>query len=219
MSNIYEKPDFYTKKAKDAGYFARSIYKLEEIENKMHLFKKGMRGVDLGCAPGSWSQYVSQVVGDSGLVVGIDYKKILCAANNIVLVHGNFMREDNQSKIAEYGPFNAVISDMAPDTSGDRLTDCYKSSELVREALNFAYRHLKAGGFFIAKIFQGGDEREIANLIKETFESVKWFKPNSCRKNSFETFLIGINYKGQPPKPSNDADIFNDDNYTGEMPW
>ena len=175
--------------------------------------------VDLGCAPGSWSQYVSQVVGDSGLVVGIDYKKILCAANNIVLVHGNFMREDNQSKIAEYGPFNAVISDMAPDTSGDRLTDCYKSSELVREALNFAYRHLKAGGFFIAKIFQGGDEREIANLIKETFESVKWFKPNSCRKNSFETFLIGINYKGQPPKPSNDADIFNDDNYTGEMPW
>ena len=151
MSNIYEKPDFYTKKAKDAGYFARSIYKLEEIENKMHLFKKGMRVVDLGCAPGSWSQYVSQVVGDSGLVVGIDYKKILCAANNIVLVHGNFMREDNQSKIAEYGPFNAVISDMAPDTSGDRLTDCYKSSELVREALNFAYRHLKAGGFLLLR--------------------------------------------------------------------
>ena len=62
-------------------------------------------------------------------------------------------------------------------------------------------------------------KREIANTIKETFESVKWFKPNSCRKNSFETFLIGINYKGQPPKPDNDADIFNDDNYTGEMPW
>ena len=76
MSNIYEKPDFYTKKAKDAGYFARSIYKLEEIENKMHLFKKGMKVVDLGCAPGSWSQYVSNAVGESGLVIGIDYKKI-----------------------------------------------------------------------------------------------------------------------------------------------
>lgn len=217
--NEYDRGDYYSKKAKDEGFFARSIYKLEEIDKKFGLFKKGMKVVDLGCAPGSWCQYVSKVVGEKGLVVGIDYKKILVAANNIVLVHGNFLREHNKDAIKVYAPFDGIISDMAPDTSGDKLTDCFHSSELVRDALIFTYEHVKKGGFFVAKIFQGGDEKEIVSEMKQNFDIVKWFKPNSCRKISFETFIIGTGFRGQKTDKEQHEDIFDVDNYNGDMPW
>lgn len=217
--NDYEKPDFYSRKAKDEGYFARSIYKLEEIDEKFSLIRKGMKVVDLGCAPGSWCQYISKKVGESGLVVGIDYKNILVASPNIVIVHGNFLREHNKEAIMSHGPFNGIVSDMAPDTTGDRLTDCFQSSSLVRDALYFSYEHLKKGGFFIAKIFQGGDEREITEEMKKSFETVKWFKPKACRKISFETFIVGINFTGKPKTEEADNGIFDQDNYSGDMPW
>lgn len=219
MNHIYEELDFYSKKAKKAGYAARSVYKLEEIDQKFKLLKKGMKIADLGCAPGSWSQYVSKIVGNTGLVVAIDYKKILCAAPNIVLVHGNFTKEENKAKIAEYAPFHGIISDMAPDTSGDRLTDCYNSSNLVRSALTFSNDNLKRGGFFVAKIFQGGDEKEIMSELKKNFETAKWFKPNSSRKNSFETFIIGISFHGKQEEKTNKYFKPDYDPDSGIMPW
>lgn len=219
MAGNYEKPDFYTKKAKSEGYLARSIYKLEEMDEKFKLFKRNQRVLDLGCAPGSWSQYVSNIVGEEGYVVGIDYKQILVAAKNFIVIHGNFYREDNQEKIKGYAPYDAIISDMAPDTSGDRLTDCFNSSELVKTALLFAYDYLKKGGFFIAKIFQGGDEKEIMEMVKYSFREAKWFKPNTCRKNSFETFIIGIGYYRKYEDENSSSKNNETDDYSGVMPW
>ena len=139
-------------------------------------------------------QYALQESGDGGVVVGIDYKEIRVNSPNFHFIKGDFYDKDNQDKIKEHSPFNGIISDMAPDTEGDRLTDCYRSSELVKEALIFANSYLKNGGFFVAKIFQGGDEMTIFQLMKKGFREVKWFKPNSSRKISFEIFLIGIDF-------------------------
>lgn len=216
--NVYEKPDFYSKKALKEGYAARSVYKLMEIQEKFKIMKKGDKILDLGCAPGSWCQYASKIVGEKGLIVGIDYKEIRVALSNAVFVHGNFLREHKKEEIQEYAPFNGIISDMAPDTKGDRLTDCYASSNLVEEALNFSYKFLKKGGYFIAKIFQGGDENVIMDELKQAFKTTKWFKPKSCRKKSFEIFMVASGFIKKPEKQE-EPDIFDDDNYTGEMPW
>lgn len=215
---MYEKPDHYTKKALQEGYAARSIYKLKEMQEKYDLIKKGDRILDLGCAPGSWSQYVSKIIGDKGLVVGIDYKYITAELNNAVFIKGNFLKENYKEKIYEHTPFDGIISDMAPDTSGDKLTDCYASSDLVESALKFAYDHLKKNGFFIAKIFQGGNEKEIMEEMKSAFETVKYFKPKSSRKKSFEIFLIGFNFIKKPEIIETDS-ILDENNYTGDMPW
>ena len=220
MINPYEKPDFYSKKAKEEGYAARSIYKLKEIQEKFNLIKKNHKILDLGCAPGSWSQYSSKLVGNEGLVVGIDYKEIKVNLPNAIFIQGSFLDEENKAKIKEYSPFDGVISDMAPDTEGDRLTDCFNSSELVKEAVNFSYDYLKKGGYFIAKIFQGGDEKTIFAELKEAFKEVKWFKPDSTRKISFEIFIIAYNFIKKPElKSSSEFEAINDPNYSGEMPW
>ncbi len=148
---MYEKPDFYSKKAKKEGFFARSVYKLDEIQKKFKVFKKGQKILDLGCAPGSWSQYALSQIGESGFLVGIDYKDIKVNAKNALFIKGNFFNETNQNKLKEYAPFDGVISDMAPDTTGDKYTDNMESSHLVETALNFAFDYLKKGGFFAAK--------------------------------------------------------------------
>ncbi|MBN2544845.1 MAG: RlmE family RNA methyltransferase [Spirochaetes bacterium] len=217
--NVYEKPDFYSKKAKSEGFFARSIYKLEEIQDKFHLIKKEQKVLDLGCAPGSWSQFVLSIIQDTGFLVGIDYKQIKISAPNAVFIKGNFLKDHAKEKINEFAPFDGIISDMAPDTTGDKFSDNIECSNLVEEALNFAYDHLKKGGYFIAKIFQGGNENEIMQEIKNAFENVKWFKPKSSRKISNEIFIIAFNYQRKPEKNNINLKNMSDDNYTGEMPW
>jgi 23S rRNA (uridine2552-2'-O)-methyltransferase len=216
--NMYEKPDFYSKKAIKEGYVARSIYKLIEIQDKFNLFKKGNKILDLGCAPGSWSQYVSSVIDKNGILIGIDYKEIKVSPTNAIFIKGNFLKDQAKNKIAEYAPFDGIISDMAPDTCGDRLTDCYASSNLVKDALKFSYEYLIKGGFFIAKIFQGGDEKEIMDEIKSTFKIAKWFKPKSSRKKSIELFIIGIDFI-KKPEYKNNKDIIDLENSDGTMPW
>ena len=216
--NDYEKPDYYSKLAIKEGYAARSVYKLMEIQEKLTLIKKGDKILDLGCAPGSWSQYASSLIGHDGQLIGVDFKRITVNPPNATFIYGNFFRDHIKDEIMSYSPFNGVISDMAPDTSGDRLTDCFLSSELVRHALDFAYLYLKKGGYFIAKIFQGGDEKEIMDEMKLAFEKVKWFKPKSSRQISFEIFMIGSGFIKKPEIHSND-EILNDDNYSGDMPW
>jgi 23S rRNA (uridine2552-2'-O)-methyltransferase len=220
---MYEKPDFYSKKANKEGYPARSIYKLEEMNDKFKLFSKGQRILDLGCAPGSWSQYVSKIIGSNGLVVGIDYRDVKISAKNARFITGDFLDKEVQKTLSEFSPFDAIISDMAPDTSGDKLSDCYRSSELVLSALRFSYDFLKKGGLFVAKIFQGGDEKEIMNELDKAFHETKWFKPKSSRKSSFEIFMLGIDFISKP-----EMDIFEEmeENEalkkaldTGEMPW
>lgn len=214
---MYEKPDHYSKKAFKEGYTARSVYKLMEIQDKFQLFKKGNKILDLGCAPGSWSQYVSEIIDKKGHLIGIDYKEIKVNPDNAIFIKGNFLKDDSKNKLKEYGPFDGIISDMAPDTGGDKLIDCYASSELVENALSFSYGYLKKGGFFIAKIFQGGNEKDIMNEVKLAFKTAKWFKPKSSRKNSVELFIIGIDFIKKPE--INKKDELTNDNYDGVMPW
>jgi len=220
--NDYEKPDFYSKKAVKEGYVARSIFKLEELDAKFKLFKRGMKVLDLGSAPGSWSQYVSKKIGEKGLLVGIDYKDIKVSMINAEFIRGNFLEADIQMELSHHAPFDAIISDMAPDTTGDNVTDCYKSSELVCSALRFSYDFLKKGGFFIAKIFQGGDEKEIMKEMQSAFTETRWFKPKSSRSISFEIFMLGAGFIKKPEiknKESKDLDALNNSLLTGEMPW
>ena len=216
---MYKKADHYTKKAKAEGYEARSIYKLEEIQKKLKLIKPGQKILDLGCAPGSWSQYASKLVGPAGHIVGIDYKQITATLPNATFVYGNFLRDHNKEKIAELGPYDGIISDMAPDTSGDRLTDCYKSADLVREALDFAFTDLKKGGFFIAKIFQGGDEKKVMELMEKAFLKTRWLKPAASRDNSIEIFMIGIDFQSKPELEEKPFEEYFNDTPEGEMPW
>ena len=216
---MYDKPDYYSKKAVKEGYVARSVYKLIEIQEKFNLFKKGNKILDLGCAPGSWSQYVSSIIDKNGLVVGIDYKEIKVNPTNAVFIKGNFLKDQTKNKLKEYAPFDGIISDMAPDTSGDKLTDCFASSNLVKDALKFSYEYLKKGGFFIAKIFQGGDEIEIMNEVKMAFKNAKWLKPKSSRKKSIELFIIGIDFIHKPECNNNKKEIIDFENSDGTMPW
>lgn len=215
---MYEKPDHYSKKAMKEGYAARSVYKLMEIQDKFSLFKKGHKILDLGCAPGSWSQYASSLIGEKGLLIGIDFKEIKVNPANAVFIKGNFLKDHTKDKLKEYVPFDGIISDMAPDTSGDKLIDCYSSSDLVEDALEFSYKYLKKGGFFIAKIFQGGNEKKIMDEVKMAFKTAKWFKPKSSRKKSVELFIIGIDFIEKPKiKYNNEISVL--ENSDGTMPW
>ncbi|MBP7554306.1 MAG: RlmE family RNA methyltransferase [Spirochaetes bacterium] len=220
--NDYSKPDFYANKAKLDGYVARSVYKLEEINAKFKLIKPGQTILDLGSAPGSWSQYVSSIIGDNGKIVGVDYKDMRVSMPSAIFLKGDFYSDEIRSQLAEYAPFNGIISDMAPDTEGDKITDCFRSSELVWKSLNFAYDYLKRGGYFIAKIFQGGDEKEIMKEIKSAFKEAKWFKPASSRKISYEIFVVGENFISNPNKNKaldDDNDLEKLNNSDGYMPW
>ncbi len=223
--NPYSKPDFYTQKAKEEGYFARSVYKLKEINEKFKLIKSGQKILDLGCAPGSWSQYVSEII-NNGTIVGIDIKDCFFSSPNFIFIKGDFEKEENKiliKKAINNKRFDGIISDMAPDTEGDESVDRFKSSELVNIAINFCLDNLKNEGFFIAKIFQGGDEKYVMKRIKNIFKEAKWFKPKSCRTNSVEIYIVASGFLGKEniQTEENPSNLLKEleENYTGEMPW
>jgi 23S rRNA (uridine2552-2'-O)-methyltransferase len=192
-----EVKDFYFFKAKKDNYPARSIYKLEEIDKKYNLIKKGFKILDLGCSPGSWSQYCLEKIGNDGVVVGIDISDVkLTSFSNFT-----FFKEDifklNPEKIKSISQkFDAVISDMAPSTTGIREVDQARSLELVKQAFVMGKQFLKKGGFFICKIFQGPDISAYIKIIESEFEWLKTVKPASSRKESFEIFILGYKFKG-----------------------
>ncbi len=191
--------DFYFKKAKQQNYPARSVYKLKELDNKFKLFRKGMRVLDLGAAPGSWSMGAAEKVGENGLVLACDIQ----ATDTTFPPNVIFMQEDIfersqefELKLAELGPFDSVISDMAPRTTGTKFTDQTRSLELCIEALHVAVTYLKPGGSFVVKIFMGPDIHELLQPMRRQFTKVKSFKPQSSRQESKETFFVGTAYKG-----------------------
>lgn len=193
--------DHYFLKAKRENYPARSVYKLKEMDARFHLLKPGMKVLDLGAAPGSWSLYAAERVGRSGHVFGCDLQttETVFPANVTFLQENVFERtEDFERLLDEEGPFDLVMSDMAPRTTGTRFTDQARSLELCLEAVQVADRWLKPGGSFIAKIFMGPDFQELAHALKKRFSTVKTFKPNSSRAESKEIFEVGMGYKGDP---------------------
>ena len=188
--------DHYAIRARKEGFAARSVYKLKEIQEKFAIIKKNDKVLDLGSAPGSWLQYAAQMVGKNGRVVGIDLKKIEVLLPVWVETHIGDIFEMNSIIPAEaIGSFNVVMSDMAPATTGRKDVDAQRSLDLCREAIAVSQDRLMAGGNFVCKIFQGAEFKEFSDSVKETFLKHKIFKPESCRKNSKEIYIIGIGKK------------------------
>lgn len=182
--------DHYTLLARKENYPARSVYKLKEIQQKVNIIKKGSRILDLGCAPGSWLLYAAEQTGHTGKVSGIDLKQVEVALPaNARAVKGDVFDFDFRSLEP---PFDLVTSDMAPSTTGRKDIDAARSYELSLAALDVAVQLLKPGGSFVCKIFQGSGFDSFVATVKKKFKAQKIFKPQSCRKESKEIYIIGI---------------------------
>ena len=196
----YNKRDHYYHKAKEDHYAARSIYKLEEIDQKFRLIKAGMKVLDLGAAPGSWSQFLSQKVGDQGRVLGVDLIRVELTLPNALFIHADLRDLNLEDVFRENGflpPFDGVFSDMAPRTTGIRITDQARSMELCELALNIADRFLRPGGNFVCKFFHSDDFADLKKQMDARFGRVEVLRPKSTRKESKEIFLIGISKKSR----------------------
>ena len=185
-----QRRDTYVRKSKVDGYRARSAYKLIEIDEKFKIFKGGISVIDIGAAPGSWSQYVSKVV-KSGKLISIDLKKIE-PIDNSVQIRGDFTDSQIQEEIKKYirAKVDVVMSDMAVNTTGIKNIDSIQTGELSKEAMFFAKDILNDNGYFVSKIFMGSTFNEIVAEGKKFFKEVKVFKPKSSRKDSKESFIV-----------------------------
>ncbi len=190
-----QRRDTYVRQSKVDGYRARSAYKLKEIDEKFKIFKGGMSVVDIGAAPGSWSQYVAKVV-KSGKIISIDLKEMENIENTLQ-IQGDFTLVDTQDQIKEYlkKKPDVVMSDMAVNTTGIKNIDSIQTGELCKEAMVFSKDVISEKGFFISKIFMGSIFNEIVALGKKIFKEVKVFKPKSSRKDSKESFIICKNLR------------------------
>jgi 23S rRNA (uridine2552-2'-O)-methyltransferase len=187
-------PDHYTKKAKRSGYAARSVYKLAEIQEKLTILRPGSRVLDVGAAPGSWSQFALNVIGRSGFLCAVDIKPIHAVGpgDNRVLIEGTIEDEAVIARLGQHGPYDAIISDAAPSTTGNRSVDTARSEALFELVFSLASRLLLPGGSFTAKLFQGGGEQRLLQEIRNEYRKGRIMKPAACRKNSFEIYLVGI---------------------------
>ncbi len=185
-----QRRDIYVRQSKVDGYRARSAYKLIEIDEKFKIFKGGLSVIDIGAAPGSWSQYAFKAA-KSGKLISIDLKKMEPIGNS-VQIQGDFTEEKTQEEIKKNinGKVDVVMSDMAVDTTGIKNIDSIQTGELCKEAMFFAKDLMKENGYFISKIFMGGTFNEIVAEGKKYFKEVKVFKPKSSRKDSKESFII-----------------------------
>jgi len=193
--------DFYFQKAKKQKYPARSIFKLEEVQAKYRLMRPGDGVLDLGCHPGSWSLYASEVVGEKGIVVGVDLQETNKEPREggapIHWLCDDITNPELIARIRMIRPaFRVVISDIAPRTTGNRWADHQHSMRLVEQTLALAERLLHEKGNYLCKIFQGEDMPEFVNRLKEQFGFVKVIKPESSRKESREVFVLGMEYRG-----------------------
>ncbi|MFZ0931712.1 MAG: RlmE family RNA methyltransferase [Syntrophobacteraceae bacterium] len=189
--------DHYFRKAKKEHYLARAVYKLEEIQKKYKILRPGDRVLDLGAAPGSWIQLTTEVVGQSGLIVGIDLKPIEHSfPNRVVTLQGDiFDREFVEEALRGHLPFNVVLSDMAPATSGIKVADSARSALLFERAFEIARLALEPGGTFLAKIFHGSEFHQLLGELKKQFGRTRVIRPEATRKQSREIYILAMNLK------------------------
>ncbi|HWZ91479.1 MAG TPA: RlmE family RNA methyltransferase [Polyangiaceae bacterium] len=196
--NPYAKPDAKTKAAKAQGFPARSVFKLEEIDRRVRLLKGGQKVLDLGAAPGSWSLYASQKVGPSGRVFAIDLQDIRQAfPPNVKVLQGDALTLENAS-LSEFAPYDVVLSDMAPNTSGSKVRDQAYSFELCLRALDVAYALGKPGSHFVAKIFMSDDFQTARRVAGERYDKCQVIRPEGTRQQSSEVFIVGLGLKANP---------------------
>jgi len=186
---IKQHRDQYFKKSKTLGYRSRASFKLIELNKKYKFIKKGTCLLDLGSCPGSWSQVASQII-TSGRIMSIDVKNME-PVKNVKFFKANFMEKQTKTKVIEYFSSNldVIISDMAANTTGNQTLDSIRTNQLCAEVIYFSKHTLKPKGVLVSKLFMGEDFIEVKNLAKSTFEKVNFFKPDSSRKDSKETYL------------------------------
>ncbi len=196
-TNSYAKPDFWSQKAFKEGYPARSVYKLQEIDQKFGMLKKNYTVLDLGSAPGSWTTWLIRNLEGTGKVVSVDLNPLSKSVKgeNLVFFQGDLLSEEIRKSITDEGPYDLVVCDAAPLTTGNRTVDTARSHSLVQMAIWYAEKMLKTGGNFCVKIFQNGDQQKDLQKMRSIFTTAKGFKPEACRTTSFETYLIGLNKK------------------------
>ena len=193
-----DKADSYTQRAHKEGYPARSVYKLEEINTKDKIIKPGDSVLDVGAAPGSWTLYTHRMlIKGKGRIVSCDLNPLSLdpVPPTVTEITGDAFSKEIREQLTALGPYDAIISDAAPMTTGNRTVDTSRSEHLAEEVLRLAMEQLKEGGNLVIKIFQGGGEAEILKQMRMLFTKAKAFKPKASRDDSFEIFLIGLEKK------------------------
>jgi 23S rRNA (uridine2552-2'-O)-methyltransferase len=202
----YKKPDYWQLKARKEGYPARSVYKLQEMEQKFSLLKPARSGgsfrvLDLGAAPGSWSLYVLRKT-PGVFLAAVDlsplsrqYDNGLFSGDNFCFLQGDITDPAIRDSILAHGPYDLIISDAAPATTGSRFIDTTRSLELAGAVAAYAETALSSGGNLVVKVFQGGDVSELLKRLRSLFKTAKSYKPQACRSESFETYYIGLGKK------------------------
>lgn len=194
----YNPRDHYFLKAKKENFAARSVFKLEEIDQKLKIIHPNQKILDLGASPGSWSQYCTKKIGSGGRLLGVDLTEIKLKMNNAIFIQADLRDLNLKQVFDQHGfndPFDVVLSDMAPKTTGIRMTDQARSYELCDLALNVARQFLKKDGHFVCKLFHSDDFTKLRDDIKKEFHRFEAVKPESTRKISKEIFLVGIRKK------------------------
>lgn len=200
----------FTRQARREGYRARSAYKLQQVADKFGILGPGDAVADLGAAPGGWSQVLVERVGPEGLVVGVDLQRVR-PLPGATFLRGDFTQASVQEELAGLlgkagrQRLDAVVSDMSPDISGAYAADQARSIHLARMALAFAARHLREGGGFVTKVFEGEDFRALRDEVRSSFRKVYEVHPPASRKSSSEVYLVGKGFTGKPPTWTEDA--------------
>jgi 23S rRNA (uridine2552-2'-O)-methyltransferase len=202
MSKPYRPKDHYFQKAKQEGLRARSAFKVDEILKRFPIVRKGASVLDLGAAPGGFLQILADSVGPSGRVVGVDIVAIRpFSQKHVTTAVLDVLADDFDAKLRELydGPYDAVISDMAPKTSGIKATDEARSLRLAGKALEVAVARSRPGSSFVAKLFMGGDFEEFRGQVRAHYEDVKVVRPEATRGASMEVYLVGLRLKAAAP--------------------
>jgi 23S rRNA (uridine2552-2'-O)-methyltransferase len=195
--NPYQKADRFTKEAKAAGYPARSVFKLEEIDQRARLLRPGMHVLDLGASPGSWAIYAAKKVGPQGKVLAVDLKPLETALpREVVFIQGDAFALDDAT-LAASAPYDVVLSDMAPNTTGNRAADQARSFELFMRALEVSGRLVKRGGAFVGKIFMGEDLPMARAAVKKLYAGERLIRPEGTRSVSYEIFVVATDRRGE----------------------
>lgn len=201
LSDRRKRKDRYHRRAAQKGFKARSIFKLEEIDQKLGLIPRRARVLDLGCAPGSWLQYAARTAGSGSRLVGLDRNPVDVAVPDLRVVVGDVHEVDAETLLGDLSAFDVVLSDMAPDTTGIRNADQARSEALFERALDLAGEVLAPGGNFAAKIFQGPEFPALVRRCRGAFERVKVVVPEGSKRSSLEHYIAARGFRGPNSSP------------------
>jgi 23S rRNA (uridine2552-2'-O)-methyltransferase len=189
--------DPFVQKARQEGYRSRAAFKLLEIDEKYKILKPGQRVVDLGAAPGGWTQIIAKKVLPKGVVIALDIQDVVPFSEEVTIIKGDFEEDSVQQELAAYMvEADVIVSDMAAAACGIPAVDHLRIGNLLEASINFSAKHLAKGGTFVAKVLMGGTEAELLRLLKTHFTQVHHFKPDSSRKDSAEMYVVAKGFKG-----------------------